>query len=191
MKKIMIIAGFVLFVCFVWGVNMTNKSEKQFEPDVKAEITGDSGSKNSETNKRSGSMAFSYKRQNISVRDYPEGRRYTLNHMWVQPEGDYCWVGITDYFQEMLGDIVFVDPPEVGDWFSKNDLFGVIESVSMVGDLFMPLSGTILGVNNVLEDSPDVLNSNAHEYPLIMLKPDDGMEFDNLFTAFEYSMYVN
>ncbi len=193
MKKFMIIACSVLIACFVWGIDLTNDSGKQVGIDTGTEEVEDASEPESIGINKNSESAVRYNsgRQNRSVRNYPEGRRYTTNHVWVQPEGDYCWVGITDYLQERLGDIVYVSVDEVGDEFVKGDVFATIESISEVYDLFIPLSGTILGVNNVLEDSPGMLNSNAHEYPIIMLKPDDSLEFEELLPANEYSIYID
>ena len=189
----MIIACSVLIACFVWGIDLTNDSGKQVGIDTGTEEVEDASEPESIGINKNSESAVRYNsgRQNCSVRNYPEGRRYTTNHVWVQPEGDYCWVGITDYLQERLGDIVYVSVDEVGDEFVKGDVFATIESISEVYDLFIPLSGTILGVNNVLEDSPGMLNSNAHEYPIIMLKPDDSLEFEELLPANEYSIYID
>lgn len=182
-----------MIACFVWGINLRNDSGKQVGIDTGTEEVEDASEPESIGINKNSESAVRYNpgRQNRSVRNYPEGRRYTTNHVWVQPEGDYCWVGITDYLQERLGDIVYVSVDEVGDEFVKGDVFATIESISEVCDLYMPLSGTILGVNNVLEDSPGMLNSNAHEYPIIMLKPDDSLEFEELLPANEYSIYID
>lgn len=90
-----------------------------------------------------------------------------------------------------MGDIVYVSVYGIDEYFDKNTVFATIESISEVCDLYMHLSGTILGVNNILEDSPGMLNSNAHEYPIIMLKPDDSLEFEELLPANEYSIYID
>lgn len=193
MKKFMIIACSVLIACFVWGIDLTNDSGKQVGIDTGTEEVEDASEPESIGINKNSESAVRYNPgwQNRSVRNYPEGRRYTTNHLWVQPEGDYCWVGITDYLQERLGDIVYASVDEVGDEFVKDDVFATIESISEVYDLFIPLSGTILGVNNILNDSPGMLNSNAHEYPIIMLKPDDSLEFEELLPANEYSIYID
>ena len=193
MKKFMIIACLVLIACFVWGINLRNDSGEQVGIDTGTEEVEDASEPESIGINKNSESAVRYNpgRQNRSVRNYPEGRRYTTNHVWVQPEGDYCWVGITDYLQERLGDIVYVSVDGIDEYFDKNTVFATIESISEVCDLYMPLSGTILGVNNVLEDSPGMLNSNAHEYPIIMLKPDDSLEFEELLPANEYSDFID
>ena len=193
MKKFMIIACLVLIACFVWGINLRNDSGKQVGIDTGTEEVEDASEPESIGINKNSESAVRYNpgRQNRSVRNYPEGRRYTTNHVWVQPEGDYCWVGITDYLQERLGDIVYVSVDGIDEYFDKNTVFATIESISEDCDLYMPLSGTILGVNNILEDSPGMLNSNAHEYPIIMLKPDDSLEFEELLPANEYSIYID
>ena len=88
---------------------------------------------------------------------------YTKEHEWLDVNGDEAQVGITDFAQGELGDIIFVELPEVGDTFSKDDVFGTIEAVKTVADLYMPVSGEIIELNNVIEDSPELINTSPHE----------------------------
>lgn len=94
----------------------------------------------------------------------PENLLYTDDHEWVLKESEQCFsVGITDYAQDSLGDVTFVEVPEVGTEFSKGDVFGVVESVKAASDLFMPVSGEIVEVNEDLNDSPELINDAPYE----------------------------
>ena len=94
----------------------------------------------------------------------PENLLYTDDHEWILKESEQCFsVGITDYAQDSLGDVTFVEVPEVGTEFSKGDVFGVVESVKAASDLFMPVSGEIVEVNEDLNDSPELINDAPYE----------------------------
>ena len=94
----------------------------------------------------------------------PENLLYTEDHEWILKESEQCFsVGITDYAQDSLGDVTFVEVPEVGTEFSKGDVFGVVESVKAASDLFMPVSGEIVEVNEDLNDSPELINDAPYE----------------------------
>lgn len=107
--------------------------------------------------------------------------RYTDDHEWVKSDGDKVKVGITDYAQDQLGDIVFVEVPQVGDTFEKGEEFGTLESVKAVSELFMPIGGEITAVNEKLEDAPDLVNSDPYgDGWMIEVKPGDPAEIDAL-----------
>ncbi len=92
----------------------------------------------------------------------PDNLKYTSEHEWIRVEGDFAYIGITDYAQKELGDIVFVEIETVGEELSKGDTFGTIEAVKTVSDMFMPLSGEILEVNPKLEDEPEIVNNEPY-----------------------------
>ena len=107
---------------------------------------------------------------------YPPDRRYTKEHEWVSVSGTTARVGITDYAQQQLGDVVFVELPEVGQAFAAGAQFGSIESVKAVSDLYSPLAGTVVEVNAALADRPETVNKEPHEAWMIVLElagPDD------------------
>lgn len=106
--------------------------------------------------------------------DLPEDLRYTEDHEWAKLEGDAATIGVTDYAQEQLGDIVFVETPQPGDKFQKGDEFGTVESVKAVAELYMPVAGEVLLVNKALEDAPELLNKSPYtDGWIIRIKPDD------------------
>jgi glycine cleavage system H protein len=94
---------------------------------------------------------------------YPEKYRYTREHEWIALEGNIGTIGITDYAQNSLGDIVYVDVPKVGDAVTANSTFGSVESVKAVSDLYSPVTGTVTATNDVLKASPDKINEAPHE----------------------------
>lgn len=94
--------------------------------------------------------------------EIPEKLLYTNDHEWVKADGDFAYIGITDYAQSELGDIVFVELPHVKDEFMKGDVFGTIEAVKTVADLFSPVSGKVLEVNNELDDCPEYINDSPY-----------------------------
>ncbi len=114
----------------------------------------------------------------------PENLRYTKDHVWVLQEGDTVKLGITDYAQEQLGDILFVDLPEVGKVFDKGDYFTEIESSKTASEVAIPLSGEVVAVNGELEDSPENINEDAYASWIIELKTGDGL--DGLLSAADY-----
>ena len=93
----------------------------------------------------------------------PQNLLYTKEHEWIKVDGDTAYVGITDYAQSELGDIVFVELPAENDDFEKNDVFGTIEAVKTLADLFLPVSGQIIEVNNKVEDEPELINSQPYD----------------------------
>jgi glycine cleavage system H protein len=114
-------------------------------------------------------------------------RKYASSHEWVELAGDVALIGITDYAQESLGTIVFVDLPNIGKSFSENDVFGVVESVKAASDLYLPVAGTILEVNEQLASSPDLINTDAEQTWIVKLKLTNLEEFDKLMSKEEYA----
>ena len=119
----------------------------------------------------------------------PENLKYTEDHEWVRHEsgGEYV-AGITDYAQELLGDVVFVELPEVGDEITFGEAFGTVESVKAASDLYAPVTGTVIAVNEALEDSPELVNSEPYEGGwMIRIKIADPDEFAGLMDAAKYA----
>ncbi len=111
----------------------------------------------------------------------PEDVVYTKDHEWAKQEGDLVVVGINDYAQDQLGEIVFVELPEPGDTFSKEDEFGSVESVKAVSELYIPVSGEIVEINAGLEDAPELVNEDCYKGGwLVKVKPDDLSEMEEL-----------
>jgi glycine cleavage system H protein len=116
---------------------------------------------------------------------------YSEDHEWVREEEDYLVIGVTDFAQEELGDIVFVELPAVEEEFDKDDSFGVLESVKAVSDTFIPVSGRIIGVNENLLDNPELINDDPYgEGWLIKVDPADDTELDELLSAEEYAEFI-
>ena len=92
----------------------------------------------------------------------PENLKYSPDHEWIKVDGDSAYIGITDFAQSELGDIVFVEFPEIGDTFSQGDVFGTVEAVKTVADLFAPISGEVLEINDALENSPEAINTDSY-----------------------------
>src|SRR5687767_13809818 len=101
---------------------------------------------------------------------YPDNLRYTKEHEWIQVEGDTATIGITDYAQQQLGDVVFVELPDVGRALAVGEAFGTIESVKAVSELFAPMSGEVLEVNPALRDHPETVNSRPHEAWMVKIR---------------------
>ncbi|MBT5955291.1 MAG: glycine cleavage system protein GcvH [Candidatus Marinimicrobia bacterium] len=117
----------------------------------------------------------------------PENLKYAPEHDWIKIDGDCAYIGITDFAQGELGDIVFVEFPEIGDSFSIGDVFGTVEAVKTVADLFAPISGEVIEINDSLEDSPEVINTDAYNDGwIIKLKVTNRDEFDTLLDATSY-----
>lgn len=124
--------------------------------------------------------------------NFPQNVKYTNEHEWIRLEGDVAYVGITDYAQEQLGDIVFVDIPTEGEALEANEVFGTIEVVKTISDLFLPVAGEILEQNTALEENPELVNKDPYgEGWLIKMKPADAAALDNLLDAEEYKKVVN
>jgi glycine cleavage system H protein len=122
----------------------------------------------------------------LSELQLPGDRSYTDDHEWAMEDGDRVKIGISDYAQDQLGDIVFVELPEVGDEFEKGDEFGSLESVKAVSELYLPISGTITAVNENLEDEPELLNLDPNENWLVEIEPSDIGELDDLLSSATY-----
>ena len=123
----------------------------------------------------------------ISELNFPDDIRYAESHEWARPEGDTVKVGITDYAQDQLGDIVFVEMPEAGETFDKGAEFGTVESVKAVSELYMPVGGEIVAVNDTLEDAPEKVNNTPYaDGWMIEVKPDDPAELDSLMDKDAY-----
>lgn len=121
----------------------------------------------------------------------PEELLYSEEHEWVKKEGDRVRIGITDFAQSELGDIVFVELPEVGDEVIANEPFGSVESVKTVSELYAPVSGTIVEVNEELEDSPEYVNESPYENAwMIVVELSDPSELDELLSASEYQAMI-
>jgi glycine cleavage system H protein len=117
----------------------------------------------------------------------PEELRYSAEHEWVRSEGDLVRVGISDFAQDQLGDIVYVELPSVGARIAQGAIFATVESVKSVSECYMPLSGEVVDVNGPLSDDPALLNQNPYgDGWMILLKPDDPAAFSQLLTAAAY-----
>ena len=123
--------------------------------------------------------------------NFPEDLKYTTEHEWIRVEGDIATVGITDFAQEQLGDIVFVELPEEEESIEKGDTFGVVESTKSVSDLYVPLSGTVIESNDPLLDSPEVINEDPYgEGWMIRIKLKSPDEIKELLDAKAYQKLI-
>ena len=124
--------------------------------------------------------------------NFPTNVKYTNEHEWIRLEGEESYVGITDYAQTQLGDIVFVDVPTEGETLEKGETFGSIEVVKTVSDLFLPVGGEILEVNPALEENPELVNKDPYgEGWIIRIKPTDVSEAEELLDAEAYKKLIN
>lgn len=124
--------------------------------------------------------------------NFPNNVRYTREHEWIRIEGDVAFVGITDYAQEQLGDIVFVDIPTVGETLEKEEVFGTIEVVKTISDLFLPVSGEVLEENEALAENPELVNKDPYgEGWIIKIKPNNANDVNDLLDAEAYKATVN
>ena len=121
----------------------------------------------------------------------PANLKYTKEHEWALVEGDTVTVGITDFAQSALGDIVFLEVPAVGTDLKIGSTFGVVESIKSVSDLYAPISGEVVGKNTDLEGSPEKINEDAYGSWLIKVKVKDASELNNLLTAEQYQEFCN
>ena len=121
---------------------------------------------------------------------YPEKYRYTREHEWVEVNGKVGTVGVTDYAQSSLGDIVFVEAPKAGTKVEKGAVFGSVESVKAVSDLYSPVTGTVTEVNEELTSSPEKINSDAHGAWIIKVELSDPAEVQSLLSAADYEKFV-
>jgi glycine cleavage system H protein len=121
----------------------------------------------------------------------PADRKYTKDHEWAKLDEGLAVVGITDYAQEQLGDIVYVELPQPGDTVEKSQSFGIIESVKAASDLFAPLGGEVVAINEELVDRPELVNQDPYEGGwMVKVQPEDEMQMDDLLTAEEYAAYL-
>ena len=124
--------------------------------------------------------------------NFPENIKYTSEHEWIRVEGDVAYIGITDYAQDQLGDIVFVDIQTVGETLNAGEVFGTIEVVKTISDIFMPVGGEVLEQNEALEDQPELVNKDPYgEGWLIKIKPDPAADYDALLAAEGYKKLIN
>ena len=121
---------------------------------------------------------------------YPNDLKYTKEHEWVRMQGSDAAVGITDFAQKQLGDIVFVELPAVGRKVKQGEVFGTVESVKAVSELYSPVSGEVVAVNPDLASHPESINSKPHEAWMIRLRPSTPAEADGLLSASAYSDLV-
>jgi glycine cleavage system H protein len=121
---------------------------------------------------------------------YPTGYKYTKDHEWIELAGDRGKVGITDYAQQQLGDVVYVELPEVGAKVKQGQSFGTIESVKAVSELYSPVTGEVLEVNTALKDKPETVNADPHGSWMVVLKLTNAGETGDLLDAAQYSDLV-
>ena len=116
----------------------------------------------------------------------PDDIRYTEEHEWARLSGDTARIGVSDYAQDQLGDIVFVELPAVGDTIARGEVFGTLESVKAVSELYLPLSGEVVAVNTALTDAPELINQDPYAAWIIEVRPSDAGEYDQLLSAAAY-----
>jgi len=123
----------------------------------------------------------------ISDLSFSADVKYTKDHEWAKLAGDIVTIGLSDYAQDQLGEIVFVELPEVGDSFSKGDEFGSVESVKAVSEVYIPISGEVVEINEALEDAPELVNEDCYEGGwVIKVKPTDPSQLDELMDKAAY-----
>ena len=121
----------------------------------------------------------------------PEDLRYSKDHEWMRVEGDVATIGITDYAQHSLGDVVYVDMPRAGDKFGAHEAFGSVESVKAVSEIFLPVAGEVTDVNNGVNDTPESVNSDPYNAGwMVKVKMDNPLEADAMMSAVEYEEYL-
>jgi len=121
----------------------------------------------------------------------PENLKFTKDHEWIKVEGSEAFVGITDYAQSELGEIVYVELPAIGGTIEKETVFGTVEAVKAVSDLFMPVSGEVLSINAELEDKPELINEDPYEGGWMMrVALLDASELDSLMNAEQYAAFI-
>jgi len=124
--------------------------------------------------------------------NFPSELKYTSEHEWVRMDGDIAYVGVTDYAQSQLGDIVFVDVATVGETLDKGEIFGTIEVVKTISDLFLPIAGEVVELNERLEDNPELINNDPYgEGWIIKLRPSGSADVDGLLSVDEYKKVIN
>jgi glycine cleavage system H protein len=121
----------------------------------------------------------------------PEDLRYSKDHEWVRVEGDTATIGITDYAQHSLGDVVYIDMPRVGDKFGTHEAFGSVESVKAVSEIFTPVGGEVAEVNDAVNDTPESVNNDPYQSGwMVKVKMDNPLEADALMSSVEYEEYL-
>ncbi len=122
----------------------------------------------------------------------PDNLLYTKEHEWVRMDGEQAVIGITDFAQGELGDIVFIEFPEIDDNFNQNDSFGTVEAVKTVSDLYIPISGSIVEINEKLEDQPELINSDPYgDGWIVKVTPNDKSELNTLLSAENYKNLIS
>ncbi|MGV3518975.1 glycine cleavage system protein GcvH [Luteitalea sp.] len=121
---------------------------------------------------------------------YPADLKYTKDHEWIRTSADTADVGITDYAQQQLGDVVFVELPQVGRILAQGEVFGTIESVKAVSELFSPVAGEIVAVNDALTSAPEQVNSDPHAAWIIRVRPSNPADVDALLDSAAYDAHV-
>lgn len=123
--------------------------------------------------------------------NFPANLKYTEDHEWIRVEGGVAYIGVTEFAQSELGDIVFLDIPTVGETLGKGDVFGTVEAVKTVSDLFMPVSGVVDEINPLLDSAPDLVNKDPYgEGWMVRVTLSDPSEMDALLSAEEYKAYL-
>ena len=120
-----------------------------------------------------------------------EGLKYSKDHEWVKVEGNLATIGITDFAQHALGDIVYIELPEIGDTIGKDETFGVVESVKAASDVYLPVSGTVVKINEALVDEPELVNADAFENWMVCVEMANLAELDELMDATAYETICN
>jgi glycine cleavage system H protein len=127
----------------------------------------------------------------MQTMEYPSGLKYSREHEWVKVEGNIALIGISDFAQDELGDVVYVELPDVGTELEANNTFGVVESVKAVSDLYSPITGTVTEVNERLNDEPELVNSEPYDEAwMLRIEMSDASEVDGLLGADEYKSFV-
>jgi glycine cleavage system H protein len=121
---------------------------------------------------------------------YPAELKYTKDHEWIRTSADTADVGITDFAQQQLGDVVFVELPQVGRVLAQGEVFGTIESVKAVSELFSPVAGEVVAVNDALTSAPEQVNSDPHAAWIIRVRPTNVADLDSLLDAAAYEQHV-
>jgi len=124
--------------------------------------------------------------KDLSELDFPETVRYTEDHEWAAVDGEIVRIGVSDYAQDQLGDIVYVEMPEIGDIFEKGDEFGTLESVKAVSEIYMPVGGEVVAVNEALVDTPELINQDPYGAWIVEVRVTDVGEYDELMSAEDY-----
>lgn len=122
---------------------------------------------------------------------YPANYKYTKEHEWISVDGSIGTVGITDYAQNSLGDIVFVDLPKIGDTLTAHAIFGSVESVKAVSDLYSPVSGTVVEINEALTGAPETINTDANTTWLMKLELSNAADLDSLLSSTDYDTFIS